>query len=218
MEACALEEEHELLTTAERESVGCMLTGLYGIPWVVDAQELRSEYGECVDPSVNEPELVFALTQSETIVHPLQDVAKTRLCCVDVEFGPERVSGILDTGAQRSMLNTSSFERVKSQVPPLIQPLPGAPGFVGASGERLTVHGEVRRCPVRLNGYEYHVNLVVADLGTVNIILGMDFMLAYDSDISLGLSTVSFRAGAMNNTRNEEGPDWFQCVWVTPVD
>ena len=60
---------------------------------------------------------------------------------------------------------------------------------------------------MRLNGYEYHVNLVVADLGTVNIILGMDFMLAYDADISLRLNTVSFRAGAMINTLKEEGPN-----------
>ena len=45
-----------------------------------------------------------------------------------------------------------------------------------------------------LNGYEYNVNLVVADLGAVNIILGMDFMLAYDASISLRLRTVSFRA------------------------
>jgi len=58
----------------------------------------------------------------------------------------------------------------------------------------MTVHGEVRRCPVYLNGYEYNVNLVVADLGAVNIILGMDFMLAYDASISLRLRTVSFRA------------------------
>ena len=89
---------------------------------------------------------------------------------------------------------------MKSMVPPLHQPLPGARGFVGTSGKRLTVHGEVRRCPVRLKGYEYHVNLVVADLGTVNVILGMDFMLAYDADISMRLNTVSFRAGALINT------------------
>ena len=43
VEAYALEEEeHEVLTTAERESVGRMLTGLYGIPWVVGAHEPRS--------------------------------------------------------------------------------------------------------------------------------------------------------------------------------
>ena len=73
---------------------------------------------------------------------------------------------------------------------------------------RLTVHREVRRCPVRLNGYEYHVNLVVADLGTVNVILGMDFMLAYNADISVQLNTESFRAGAMiNNLMEEEGLD-----------
>ena len=154
--------------------------------------------------AVTEPELVFMLTQSETIVHPLQDVARTRLCCVDLDFGSVRVSGILDTGAQRSLLNTSSYERMKSLVPPLLQPLPGAWGCIGGSGKRLTVHGEVRRCPVTLNGFEYHVNLVVADLGTVNVILGMDFLKAYDADISLRTDTMSFCAGTMINTLMEE--------------
>ena len=93
-------------------------------------------------------------------------------------------------------------------VPPLHQPLPGAQGFVGASGKRLTSHGEVHRCPVRLYGHEYHVNLVVADLGTVNVILSMDFMMAYDVEISMWLDTVSFRASALINTlMEEEGPD-----------
>ena len=68
------------------------------------------ENERCEDHAVTKPELVFPLTQSETIVHPLQDVARTRLCCVDLDFGSERVSGILDTGAQRLLLNTLSYE------------------------------------------------------------------------------------------------------------
>ena len=78
-----------------------------------------------------------------------------------------RVPGILDTGAQRSLLSASSYERVGASLPPLMQPSIGAKRMVGASGASLTVNGELRRCPVLLNGYEYHVNLVVAELGTV---------------------------------------------------
>ena len=69
-----------------------------------------------------------------------------------------------------------------------------------------------------LYGYEYHVNLVVANLGTVNVILGMDFLKAYDAEISMWSDTVSFRAGALINTLTEEeephripvrlGQDW----------
>ena len=88
-----------------------------------------------------------------------------------------------------------------------MQPPPRAQGFVGASGKRLTVHGELRRCPVTLNGYEYHMNLVVADLGTVSAILDMDFLKAYDTGISLRRDTVSFRAGTVINALLEEGPD-----------
>ena len=41
-------------------------------------------------------------------------------------------------------------------------------------GASLTVIGELRRCPVLLNGYQYYANLVVAELDTVDAILGMD--------------------------------------------
>ena len=59
---------------SEKESVERMLTGHYGLPLVVSAQELRLEDEKCDDHADTEPELVFTLTQSETIVHPLQDV------------------------------------------------------------------------------------------------------------------------------------------------
>ena len=72
-------------TLAEKESVECMLTGHYGLPLVISAQELRLEDGKCGDHVVTENELVFTLTQSQTIVHPLQDVARTHLCCVDLD-------------------------------------------------------------------------------------------------------------------------------------
>ena len=58
-----------------------------------------------------------------------------------------------------------------------------------------------------LNDYEYHVNLVVADLGTVSAILGTDFLKAYDSEISLKCDTVSFSASTLINALLEEGPD-----------
>jgi len=46
--------------------------------------------------------------------------------------------------------------------------------------------------------------MVVADLVTVNVILGMDFLTAYDADISRRTDTISFRAGAMIHTLMEE--------------
>ena len=116
----------------ETESVERILTEHYGLPWVVTGQELRLKDEKCGDHAVTEPKLVFTLTQTESIVHPLQDVARTHLCCVELDFGSERVSGILDTGAQHSLLNTLSYERMKSAVLPLLQPLLGAGGFVGA--------------------------------------------------------------------------------------
>ena len=111
--------------------------------------------------------------------------------------------GILDTGAQRSLLSASSYERVRTRLPPLMQPSVGSKRILGASGASLTVIGELRRCPVLLNGYEYHVNLVVADLGTVDAILGMDFLKAYGVTINLKNDTVSLEASALINQLTE---------------
>ena len=58
-----------------------------------------------------------------------------------------------------------------------------------------------------INGYKYHVNLVVADLGTVSTMLGMDFLKAYDAEIGQKRDTVSIRAGTVINALIEEGPD-----------
>ena len=54
-----------------------------------------------------------------------------------------------------------------------------------------------------LNGYEYHVNLVVADLGTVDTFLGMNFLTAYGVTINLKNDTVSLEAGALINQITE---------------
>ena len=59
-----------------------------------------------------------------------------------------------------------------------MEPPKWAKGLIGAWGKTLTVHGELRRCPVVLNGYQYQANLVVADMGTLSAILSMDFLKA----------------------------------------
>ena len=82
------------------------------------------------------------------------------------------VPGILDTGAQRWLLSATAYERVRASLPPSMQPSIGANRMVGASGASLTVIGELRKCPVLLNGYQYYANLVVAKLDTVDAILG----------------------------------------------
>jgi len=130
-------------------------------------------------------------------VYPLPNVAETRLCRVNLGLGGVGVPGILDTGAQRSLLSATSYERVRASLPPLMQPSIGAKRMVGASGASLTVIGELRRCPVLLNGYQYYANLVVAKLDTVDAILGMDFLKAYDVTINLKNDIVSLGAGAL---------------------
>ena len=86
----------------------------------------------------------------------------------------------------------------------------GAKRMVGASGASLTIKGELRRCPLLLNGYLYHVNLVIAELGTVDTILGMDFLTAYGVTINLKNDTVSLGARALIQQITE-------CVDCIPV-
>jgi len=47
----------------------------------------------------------------------------------------------------------------------------------------------------------------MADLGTGRALLSMDFLKAYDAEISLKHDTVSFRASTVINAVIEEGPD-----------
>ena len=70
---------------------------------------------------------------------------------------------------------------------------------MGASGTTLTVRGELRGCPVSMNGYQFYAYFVVADQGDVNIILGMDFLKAYDAVINLKADPVSFRPETVIN-------------------
>jgi len=89
-------------------------------------------------------------------MHLLPEVGRARLSRVDLIFvGDKRVDSILDTGAHRSLLNTSGWKRICTMMPPLLQPSNEARRMIGASGAPLTV----RKCPIVLNGYQYYVNL-----------------------------------------------------------
>ena len=80
--------------------------------------------------------------------------------------------------------------------------------MIGASGEPLTVYGELRRCPIVLNGHQYYANLVVAELRpTVSAILGMDFLTAYGAKIDLEIYQVRLKAGTVINTLLEDYAD-----------
>ena len=64
--------------------------------------------------SIGDPVHIFSL------IPPHRPVLR-----VDLGFGDERVAGILDTGAQRSLISTTCYERIQGQAPPLMQPLAG---------------------------------------------------------------------------------------------
>ena len=74
---------------------------------------------------------------------------------------------------------------------------------MGTSVTTLPVRGELRKFPVSINGYQCYANFVVADLGAVNIILGMDFLKAYDAVINLKADQVSLWSGTVINAVQE---------------
>ena len=186
------------------EDLANMLDEAYGISWTLSMWEQGKEEDLQRVVITDRHVLVFSLLNPGDNSHSLPKVAEARLCQVDLTIGVEKVAGILDTGAQRSLLSSRSYERIRAHVPPLLEPPAGAGGLIGASGDPLSVKGSLRRCPILLNGYKYHVNLEVADLGVVDAILGMDFLLAYGAVIDLPAAKVRLRSGIVINTVQED--------------
>ena len=73
----------------------------------------------------------------------------------------------------------------------------GAQGAPYSDVSESVVGGQGARESVLTDGYLYHVNLVVAELDTVDVILGMDFLTAYGVTINLKNDIVSLGAGAL---------------------
>ena len=135
-ECAAPVEPEATLTEEERANLDRMLTDQYGIPWVLSVLELDITCMTENDQEVtNEPEQIFSLTMPDN-VYPLPKVEEMRLCHVNLKLGEVGVAGILDTGAQRSLLSASSYERVRTRLPPLIKPSIQAQRMVGASALR----------------------------------------------------------------------------------
>ena len=84
-----------------------------------------------------------------------------------MKFGNEEI-----TCAQLLFLSSHSYAWNRAQMPPLLAAPSWAQGLMGTSGTLFTVLEELRRCPFSMKG------IVVADLGAVNIILGMFFIKA----------------------------------------
>ena len=121
-------------------------------------------------------------------MYPLPNVAETRLCRVNLGFGGVGLPGILDTGAQRSLLSASSYT-ARAREPTTIN---AALYWCKTNGGSLRRLADCKRRAEKMP--MYHVNLVVAELNTVDAILGMDLLKAYGVTINLKTDTVSLGA------------------------
>ena len=96
------------ISEGKQVSLDHMLNDHYGIPWCLSVLELELTQEMENYHTVKEPKQIFSLVMPDN-VHPLPQVAEMGLCHVNLEFVKVGVLSILDTGAQRSLLNASSY-------------------------------------------------------------------------------------------------------------
>ena len=83
------------------------------------------------------------------------------------------VDFMLDTGAVVSLLNAELWNRIKGSCSELVEL--HRPELVGVGGAPIRVHG-ITRLNVDFNGKQFAMNIVVANLGKTEAIVGLDFL------------------------------------------
>ena len=119
-----------------------------------------------------EPSLIFSLTVPDS-VYPLPNVAETRLCRVNLGLGGVGVPGILDTGAQRSLLSATVTSACACEPTTINAVLYWGQTNGGSLWRLADCHRRAEKMPS-----------VEAELDTVDAILGMDFLKVYDVTIT----------------------------------
>ena len=100
------------------------------------------------------------------------------------------VDFMLDTGAAVSLLNAELWDRVKGSCSELIGL--HKPELVGVGGAPIRVRGTTR-LNVDFNGKRLAMNVVVADLGKTEAIVGLDFLEHHQSVIDTKQHTLDLK-------------------------
>ena len=99
-----------------------------------------------------------------------------------VHIGREPVGLLVDTGAEISCLNKTTYNRIKQAVGPLQQP---EIQYFAADGQKLRMEGIIKNAEINWKGKKFQLNLLVlADIAQADGIAGMDMLQAADAYIS----------------------------------
>ena len=97
---------------------------------------------------------------------------------------------MLDTEAAVSLLNTQLWDRIKGLCSKLAEL--HKPELVRVGGVPITVHGTTK-LSVDFNGQTFIMNAVVADMGKIEVIVGLDFLEYHQSVIDTKQHTLDLK-------------------------
>ena len=163
--------------------------------------------GKYVDSKLTQEGRAKALQETKKRLYAaLRKSGKGRVspsCRASIIVHGKVMDAIVDTGATRTMLNKEAWERLQCQDCCAYQP--SDVKLRGASGSNLRVHGEFVMNFV-LQNTQYHTDCVVGDLGDIDCLLGLDFLMAVGARIDLGDMTISI-SRTIARLRDHPGPE-----------
>ncbi len=137
------------------------------------------ETSRCTTDNDDQHEWTSFNLKTQALCH---EYAATPSCSIQIRIEGQALNALLDTGAGRTLINSRVYERYKDQFP--IKG-PANAMLTGASGTSLTLHGTAF-ITFGLCGLLYTYPFIVADIGGIDALLGMDFLRSVRAEIDLG--------------------------------
>ena len=129
-----------------------------------------------------------------SVVLPLQPVRhraqrRPATCRTLTYFEGVGVKTLIDTGAWRTMVDYSVYDRVRAIKQLKLEKCNFS--LQGATGDQLKIYGMLRDLPFVLGGRQFTVDAVVCRVAGVEAILGMDFLNHHHAVVDIGKSTIT---------------------------
>jgi len=139
------------------------------------------------EPKAKEPPVKKSVMRVH--VHNLPDLGRTLAANIDAVVGNDHLpmKVLVDTGATHSILDRNTYERLRGPELPSLRPdtveLKGA--FEGKD-QKVQTLGLWPGIPVTIGGVVYRANFHVCPVATIPVILGTDFLMNHQAEISFG--------------------------------
>ena len=109
---------------------------------------------------------------------------RTMIYCHGLGF-----STLIDTGAWRTMVDFSVYERLSSVTRLVLKPC--GFGLQGATGDKLKIYGILEDLPFTLGGRRFTADAVVCRVVGIEVVIGMDFLNHHRAIVDIGKSTIT---------------------------